>query len=152
MIALIASALMITACGESEDDIAFEGGGFIFNYRIAEAFYGVNVKPMRRLKAGTILEVSFENPAGGEPIIVRQTVGQPKLRYTFRTPALRGIQKDKKYTVVARLLSQTGEDELARITRTLKSDVDQSVLPARPLVVGPGYHRPDDDPNTQPAQ
>lgn len=135
-----AAALILTACGEAEDYIAFDGGGFIFNYRIAEAYYGVSVKPMRRLMPGFVLEAAFENPAGGEPIIVRREIKGPKLRYTLRTPPLTGIEKNRPYRVVVRVMSAPGGRELARISKALSSELDQSALPAKPLAIGPGYH------------
>lgn len=48
------------------------------------------------------------------------------------------VRKDHPYTVTIRILSASG-DVLQEIDTSITSDVDQSVLPARPLVVGPGY-------------
>jgi hypothetical protein len=56
----------------------------------------------------------------------------------FRTPALHGIVKDKDYATVLRVVSADGK-ELARYTHAFRTDVDQSVLPDKPLVIGPGY-------------
>ena len=145
------AGLMLQACGGSEEYIAFDGGGFIFNYRIAEAYYGVSVKPMRRLAPGTVLEASLENPAGGKPFIIRKEVKAPALRYTFRTPPLNGVEKNRHYQVMVRVMSAPGGRELSRISKTISSELDQSALPARPLAIGPGYHnKPDAKAKGQP--
>jgi hypothetical protein len=72
-----ASVVLLASCSGSESDdrpyLEFIGGGFIFNYRLAEADYGFVAKPVRRIPAGTILEAVFEDPNGGEPIVVRNT-------------------------------------------------------------------------------
>lgn len=148
---LALAGLMLQACGGSEEYIAFDGGGFIFNYRIAEAYYGVSVKPMRRLAPGTVLEASLENPAGGKAFIVRKEIKGPALRYTFRTPPLKGVEKNSPYQVMVRVMSAPGGRELSRISKTITSELDQSALPARPLAIGPGYHnKPDTKAKVQP--
>lgn len=135
-------SILLGGCAEEDKPhVAFEGGGFIFNYRIAEAYYGINLRPMRRLRPGTVLEVEFENPSGGEPYLVRRTVGAPKLRYTMRTPPVQGVKGDRDYRIIVRVRSHDGT-LLATYTKSVHSDLDQSFLPKAPLVVGPGYHRP----------
>lgn len=136
--ALAAAAIMAACDDASKPYVEIEGGGFIFNYRIAEAFYGVSLRPMRRLEAGTVLEAEFENPAGGKPYVVRETVEGARLSYMLRTPALSGIEKDRPYRVEVRVLAGDGR-LLASYERTFKSDLDQSVLPPAPLTIGPGY-------------
>ena len=42
------------------------------------------------------------------------------------------------YQVTIRLLDKDGK-ELQRIERPYKSNLDQAILPEKPLVVGPGY-------------
>lgn len=135
-------------CGESADQpwVAFEGGGFVFNYRIAEAYYGVNIRPMRRLPEGTVIEVHFEDPAGGPPIVSRFTVTKPELRYSVRTPGLTGIKAHRPYRVELRVLETGTGKLLGRYERSFASSADQSELPEEPLVIGPGYTRnPDAD-------
>jgi hypothetical protein len=51
-----------------------------------------------------------------------------------------GVEKDKPYKVVAVLKSEQGE-VLQRIEKSYRSELDQSILPARPLAIGPGYQR-----------
>lgn len=133
---------MMAACSDtSKPYVVIEGGGFIFNYRVAEAFYGVSLRPMRHLDPGTVLEVLFENPAGGPPFVVRDTVVGNRLTYAMRTPGLKGVKKDHPYQVEVRVRAPKTGNILATYSRDFKSDVDQSVLPEKPLTVGPGYTR-----------
>ena len=125
---------MLAGCDDDKGPyVAIEGGGFIFNYRIAEAFYGVSLRPERRLEAGTILEVRFDNPAGGDPIVLRETVKGSQLSYLFRTPALQGVRKDHPYRVVVRVLAAGDGKVLDTVERSYKSSVDQSILPSAPV-------------------
>jgi len=139
MMALAVGVMMAACDDQGKPYVEIEGGGFIFNYRIAEAFYGVSLRPMRRLEPGTVLEVVFENPAGGEPYVVRETVNAARLSYMLRTPGLRGVEKDRPYRVEVRVLAPRDGRLLATYQTTFKSDLDQSVLPEKPLTVGPGY-------------
>ena len=140
---LIALAGVLTACGEDDPDeprVEIVGGGFIFNYRVADAFYGITVRRLRPMESGAILEAEFEDPAGGEPIVVRQPSGGGRLQWMFRTPPLRGIEANRPYRVELRVVdAETGRTLEAR-ARSFRSDVSQEALPDQPLTVGPGYH------------
>jgi hypothetical protein len=135
------AAVLLLACSNVDKPyIEFIGSGFIFNYRLAEADYGFVVKPVRRIPAGTILEAQFENPSGGEPIVIRETAKFGRLQYVFRTPPVRGVKANREYHVELRLLDPADKHVIAGYSRTFRSDVDQSMLPERPPIVGPGYH------------
>jgi hypothetical protein len=82
--------------------------------------------------------VSFQDPAGGDPIKVRQPIW-PKLQHiTLTSPPLTCVIKDKPYAVAIRIEDDKGA-LLQALDTTLTSSLDQSVLPDRPLVVGPVY-------------
>jgi len=139
---LLSLLILLTACSNddpSQPYVEFIGGGFIFNYRLAEADYGFVVKPVRLIPAGTLLEAVFENPAGGEPLRVRQTARRGMLQYTFRSPPVHGVVANHPYRVELRLLDPATDSELARYQRTFTSDVDQAVLPTQSPVIGPGH-------------
>jgi hypothetical protein len=144
--ALIGATFVLAACEDaSKPPLAMAGGGFIFNYRIAEVFYGVSLKPQRRLKPDAVLEGEFENPAGGPNLIVRETLGpEPKLIYALQTPPLKGVKAGRPYKVVVRLLE--GGKVTGNLERTLTSDLDQDMIPDAPLTIGPGYTRNPDLP------
>ena len=135
--------VMCSLMGCKEDPNApyleFAGGGFIFNYRNAEAFYGFVAKPVRSLPEGAIIEAQFEVPNSSTPYIVTQDVRPGALQFTFRTEDLRGIEKGHAYKAVMRLLASPSGPEIARYERTFHTDVEQASLPDKPLVVGPGY-------------
>lgn len=67
------------------------GGGFMFNYREAEIFYGFTAQVVRPLASGSIIEATFEDPAGGAPLVVSERVSTMTDRYALRTPPVRGV-------------------------------------------------------------
>jgi hypothetical protein len=101
------------------------------------AYAGVILAVHKDLPPNSTIEVSMDNPAGGAPIVMRQTPGSEK-RIEFNTDALSGIVAKKDYKVTIRLLGADGT-VLQTIDKTYQSDLDQSVLPPAPLTVGPGY-------------
>lgn len=140
------AAAFLAACSpeESAPPAWFEvyGGGFIFNYRIAETTAGLVARPLAALPEGSRLEATFEDPAGGAPIVLIQRTSAAQQKYEFTTPALHGVVKDRPYEVAVRLVGSDGA-ELQKVGLTFTSNVDQSVMPAGPLVEGPGYRRTD---------
>ena len=134
---MVAAALALTSLGAGCDDpakpgLAIEGGGFIFNYREADVSYGVAVKPLRRFEAGTVLEAQFDDPAGGPVLTVIEPLHGKALSYALKTPPVHGVKADTPYKVVVRAKSAAGV-ELARVERILRSDLDQSIMPDRPV-------------------
>jgi len=81
----------------------------------------------------------MDNPGGGEPFVLRETASWDRLEYVFRSPPLQGVKAGTDYRVQLRLLDAANGRVIATLARTFRSDVDQSVLPERPTVVGPGY-------------
>jgi hypothetical protein len=139
----IMSALMfltLAGCDDAGKPVAsFAGGGFMFNYRVGEAFYGVVVKTEKDLPEQAIIEAEFQNPAGGNPITVNEKIRSGQRTYMLRTPPLKGIEKDVPYKVVVKILDEPGGEVVVRLERMFKSDIDQSIMPDGPLVIGPGF-------------
>ncbi len=135
-----ALAFLLSACSGTGDYLAVAGGGFVFNYRIAEATYGIALKPMRDLPENAVIEASFENPAGGEPFLMRQEGPFNPTRIAFTTPAVTGVIKGRPYKVTVALRDAAGE-ALQTIEKTFASELDQAVMPDRPLAIGPGYQK-----------
>jgi len=135
-IGMVAVAILAGCSEDSGDYIKVGGGGFIFNYRIAEATAGVIAEPQRDLPDGSKIEASFENPAGGEPIVVAKLATQGRTRYSFDTPPLSGIKGGRDYAVTVRVIGSDGT-ELQKVDYQLRSDIDQSVLPDEPLATFP---------------
>jgi hypothetical protein len=126
------------ACNQNSEYLAVAGGGFIFNYRIAEASYGIALKPMRDIPGDAVITATFDDPAGAEPIVLSKEGPFNPTRIAFQTPALEGVVAHHPYNVIVVLADAEGA-ELQRIERAFESDVDQSVLPELPLVIGPTY-------------
>ena len=139
-IPMLAVMLSLAACDNSGGPAAsFAGGGFVFNYRIGEAFYGVVINTERRLPAGAVIQGQFENPAGGPAIVVKDNYREGQRKYMLRTPALKGVKKDVPYKVVVEILDKPDGNVIDHLEKTIKSDVDQSMIPQEPMVIGPGY-------------
>jgi hypothetical protein len=134
----LASLVAASACNRSGEYLAIAGGGFVFNYRIGEATYGIALKPMRDLPDDSVITATFDNPAGAEPYVLSKQGPFNPIRIAFQTPALEGVVAHHPYRAVVVLTDAAGK-ELQRIEKTYESDLDQSILPERPLVIGPGY-------------
>ncbi len=133
-----AAVLALAGCSRSGPYLDISGGGFIFNYRLAEAYAGFIAAPLRTLPDHARIEATFQNPAGGPPIVISKDVTPGRREYSFTTDALKGIKANTDYAVTVRLISADGK-EIEKIDKTLHSDLDQSILGDKPLTVGPGY-------------
>lgn len=139
---LLLAGFLLSACGEDTQSpyLEFTGGGFIFNYRIAEAFYGFVAKPKRAIPEGSEIIAAFENPSGGDPIIVTATVKPSQLQYMLRTPGVEGVVKDRPYKIIVTLMEPGNPAPLAVYEKEYRSNITQADLPAVALTTGPGYH------------
>jgi hypothetical protein len=136
----MAAATALGACRDTGKDqlFAISGKLFEFNYRLAIATYVITLKPLRPMVDGQVAVVSFQNPAGGDPLIVNQKIW-PKLPHiTLTSPPLSCVVKDKPYSVSIRIEDSSGT-LLQSIDTTMTSSEDQTMLPDRPLVIGPKY-------------
>jgi hypothetical protein len=139
---IITAVVVLVACSPGDSDepyFEFIGGGFIFNYRLAQADYGFVARPVRRIPTGMIIEAVFENPSGGEPFIIRETAKWGRTQYVFRSPPVQGVKANRDYQVELRLIDPANQHVIATYAKTFRSDVDQSILPERPTVIGPGH-------------
>jgi hypothetical protein len=139
---VLVSAFLLAACGEDQAGkpyLEFAGGGFVFNYNIAEAYYGFVARVVRRIPEGAIVEAVFENPDGGDPLVVRQTAVPGHAEYVFRTPGVQGVEAGRPYLVELRVLEPGSEKLLASIEKSFRSTADQAILPKQPTTIGPGY-------------
>ena len=68
------AALLLTACQrEAEQQLAeLSGRMFVFNYRVATASYLVTLRRIGTLPEDGSVEAKFENPRGGNPLIIRE--------------------------------------------------------------------------------
>jgi hypothetical protein len=144
--ALLLAAAALGACrdeGSAGEYFAISGRLFEFNYRLAKATYIVTLDPLQPMDGGQTAVGTFENPAGGEPIVVRQKIW-PKLRHvTLESPPLTCVVKDKPYAVKITIEGADGAI-VQTLDTTITSSLDQSILPDRALVVGPVYELNED--------
>ena len=143
----LAASLLLAACKESGDYLEVAGGGFLFNYRLAEATYSVVLRPLRTIPEGSVIEATIEDPAGGEPIVIRKEAPFDAGRIPIDTPPVEGVVKDRPYAATIVLTDGAGQT-LQKIETTFESDLDQSVMPKRPLAIGPGYQENIDESTT----
>lgn len=139
--ALGLAALALASCrdtGGEGEYFALDGKLFIFNYRVATATYVVNIKPLQPVEDGQTAVATFQDPAGGEPIIVRQKIWPKLQKTTLESPPLNCIVKNKPYDITIQIVAADGAVRQT-IRTTLTSSEDQSILPDKPLVVGPVY-------------
>lgn len=115
------------------------GMSFIFDYRIAEAFYGFTAYLTKPVANYSIIEAQFEDPAGGPPFVVTAKLSPRTKRYGLRSPAVHGVRKGVPYKVHVRLLRNPDHAVLFETEFTVTSQQDQDILPDKPLTIGPGY-------------
>lgn len=140
VLVLLASSLWLNGCREvkSGEYFTLSGQVFIFNYRIATATYVVTLDKLYAAPEGSVAVAYFEDPAGGEPLTVEQKIWPKMQKLSFESPPLRCVVKARPYAISIKVLS--GEGKILQIIETtLRSTLDQNVLPDRPLVIGQGY-------------
>lgn len=132
--------LALTSCQRDDADkpLAISGKVFIFNYRVAQATAVITLSRNGPLPDESYVETTFENPAGGKAIETRARIFPFWKKVTLESPPLRCIVKDRPYAVSIRIEDSRGKT-LQTIDTTIISSQDQSILPSKPLVVGPVY-------------
>ncbi|MCE7026743.1 hypothetical protein [Jiella avicenniae] len=117
------------------------GSGFIFNYRVADAYYGFTALVQKPVKNYSRIEARFEDPSGGPPHVVTRKLTPRSKRYGLRSPPLRGIEAQRPYHVSVRLIQNGDGTVLFDDEFTVTSQISDGVVPLQPLTIGPGYAR-----------
>ncbi|MEP7454244.1 hypothetical protein [Phyllobacterium sp. SB3] len=142
VVALVSTMVLLSlgACRDpgQGDYLNVSGKIFVFNYRIAQATYLLTLSKVRPLPDDSMLETTFENPAGGVPFVVRQKIWPTMAKVTVESPPVKCVIANREYKVSMRVTDANGQ-LLQTLERKMISDVDQSVMPDKPLVVGPFY-------------
>ena len=68
----------------------------------------------------------------------RVSAREGQTRFDLDSPPVTGIASGRPYKVVLRLESPAGE-VIETHEKTFTSNVDQAVMPQKPLTIGPGY-------------
>ena len=133
MLVALVAVLALAACAPSSKGkyMEVERGGFLFDYQLGQVTAGFTAKSLKKLPEGATLEASFENPAGGDALIVRQPMSASAEEYSFMSPPITGVVKDKEYEVILRVRDGEG-NELQRIEMAFTSEMDGSVVPQTP--------------------
>jgi hypothetical protein len=134
------TALILCGCQRKADDGPTELTGrlFVFNYRVSAASYMITLKKIGPIPDGSFAIAEFENPMGGDPIVLKEKIFPFWDKITLESPDIHCVHKDRPYAVSIRLVN--GSDKTLQTIKTqVKSDLDQSILAAKPLVVGPIY-------------
>lgn len=137
---LVVATLLLTGCQREEprEVVKVSGRIFVFNYRVATATYLVTLQRTAPIQEGSTIEAEFENPRGGQALSVKELIFSKSPKVTLQSPPVQCVKEGHPYQVTIRLRAQDGH-VIQTIEITVTSDTDQSLLPAKPLVVGPLY-------------
>ncbi|MBC7282915.1 MAG: hypothetical protein H5U12_15940 [Hoeflea sp.] len=119
--------------------IGIAGGGFIFNYREADVYYGFVANVLKPLPSGSWMIAEFEDPAGGPPLTVETRLHARSVRYGVHSPSVRGVKAGQPYHVSIRVYDHTRTKLIWSGEKTFVAQIDDSVVPEKPLTIGPGY-------------
>ncbi|OHV72234.1 hypothetical protein [Ensifer sp. LCM 4579] len=139
--AVLAAAALIGCQRETgPDPLKLTGKIFVFNYRLAYATYMITLNKTEPVPDGSVVVARFENPAGGEPLTLTRKLF-PKLdKVVLESPDVTCVRKERPYAVTIEVKGPDGAT-LQKLQTTVTSNVDQNVLPGKPLVVGPAYDK-----------
>lgn len=124
---------------EEKPYIGITGGGFIYNYREAQVFYGFTAHVLKPLPVGTLMIADFEDPGGGPPLTVETRLHARSTRYGVHSPNVRGVKSGQPYQVSIRLYDHTRTKLIWSAEKSFTSQIGDSVVPEKPLTIGPGY-------------
>ena len=142
LIGLLLAAGALGACrdqGGEGEYFAISGKLFEFNYRLAKATYIVTLNPLQPMDGSQVAVVSFENPAGGEPLVIEQKIwpklaahdaGEPAAHLRRQGQALRRVDPHQGRRRVGRCRSSTPRSPRRSTSRSCRTGA---------LVVGPVY-------------
>jgi hypothetical protein len=141
---LAALALLALSAGcqrqDAGDYLSINGKVFIFNIRMASAYYQLDLNRLAATPDNAVVTVEFENPAGGPPLVSRQKVFPKMTRIDLHSADLVCVVTGKPYKIHITLHDADGK-LLQTIDTALTSTIDQSVMPAQALITGPAYDK-----------
>ncbi|QRM54898.1 hypothetical protein [Sinorhizobium sp. BG8] len=139
---MVALACLAAGCQRQsgENPLELTGKMFIFNYRLAYATYMVTLNRTVPVPEGSKVEAQFENPAGGDPLVLSQKLFPKVDKVILESPDVTCVKKERPYKVTIRVTDPDGK-VLQTLETSVISNLDQDVLPAKALVVGPAYDK-----------
>lgn len=139
---LLAALAGLSGCQRETgpDPLELTGKMFVFNYRLAYATYMITLTKTEQVADGSTVVATFEDPSGGPPLTLDRKLF-PKLdKVVLESPDVTCVKKQKPYSVTIEVKGPDGA-----ILQTLKtsvlSNLDQDIMPAEALVVGPAYDK-----------
>ena len=140
LLALLPMVLALPACQREKTEELFKLTGriFVFNYRVSEASYMVTIEQQVQIPDGMTVVAQFQDPTGGKPIEITRTAWPKLKRVSLASPAIRCVKAGVPYAVDITIKNSAGHT-VQSIATTVTSNMDQSVLAAKPLLVGPVY-------------
>lgn len=140
---LLLPLLLVPAACQREsgpDPLQLTGKMFIFNYRLAYATYMVTLARNEPLPEGSTVTAEFENPAGGAPLVLTRKLFPRLDKVVLESPDVTCVKKATPYKVAIRIEGPDGA-LLQSLETSVTSNADQSILPAKALIVGPAYDK-----------
>lgn len=88
--AVTMALLALGGCQRQDSDGPTELNGrhFVFNYRVSTATYLVNLALKAPIPDGSFAIAEFENPMGGDPLVVREKIFPLWDKITLQSPAV----------------------------------------------------------------
>lgn len=141
-LALLAVITGLSACQRETgpDPLELTGKMFVFNYRLAYATYMITLTKTEQVPDGSTVVATFEDPSGGPPLTLDRKLFPKLEKVVLESPDVTCVKKQKPYSVTIEVKGPGGA-----ILQTLKtsviSNLDQDIMPAEALVVGPAYDK-----------
>ncbi|WP_426231822.1 hypothetical protein [Pararhizobium sp. DWP3-4] len=139
---LLAVMAVLPACQRETgpDPLQLTGKMFIFNYRLAYATYMITLTKTEQVADGSTVVATFEDPSGGPPLTLDRKLFPTLDKIVLESPDVTCVKRQKPYAVTIEVKGPDGT-----ILQTLKtsviSNLDQDIMPAEALVVGPAYDK-----------
>lgn len=138
---LLAVAALAGCQRETNSDILkLTGKMFVFNYRLAYATYMITLSKTEPVPEGSTVVATFENPAGGPPLTMERKLFAKLDKVVLESDDITCVRKEQPYAVTIKVKGPDGTI-LQTLETTVTSNLDQSILPAKALVIGPGYDK-----------
>jgi hypothetical protein len=139
---LLSMLLGLSACQreETKEYVTINGKVFIFNIRLARAYYVLTLNRLEAAPDNGVVKVEFENPAGGPALVSQQKIFPNMKRIDLQSGDLNCVVADKPYAIHITVNSPEGK-VLQTLDTTLESTLDQTIMPANSLVLGAAYDK-----------
>jgi len=139
---LLAALFALSACQRETgpDPLQLTGKIFVFNYRLAYATYMITLTKTEPVPDGSTVVATFENPAGGPPLTLDRKLFEKLDKVVLESPDVTCVKKQTPYAVTIEVKGPDGAI-LQTLKTTVISNLDQDIMPAQALVVGPAYDK-----------